>query len=126
MHSDSRSPMGGPMVSADGTDFSEGAKMLAQSKEEVVTELSNLVRECKAFLKSTAGLSSETVTEAREKLAAKLADAKDRWRMVSQTARAKGRVTALAADDYVRARPWLAMGLAAVLAFMIASLATRR
>jgi len=126
MHSDSRSPMGSPMVEANETDFAEGAKMLAQSKEEVATELSNLVRECKAFLRSTAGLSSETVSEAREKLAAKLADAKDRWRAVSRTARVKGRRTAIAADDYVHARPWLAMGLAAGLAFMIASLATRR
>jgi ElaB/YqjD/DUF883 family membrane-anchored ribosome-binding protein len=126
MHSDSKSPMDRPVVEANETDFSEGTKMLAQSKEEVATELTNLVRECKAFLKSTAGLSSETVAEAREKLAAKLADAKDRWRVVSQTARVKGRRTALAADDYVRTRPWLAMGLAAGLAFMIASLATRR
>ena len=81
MQSGGKSPTGRAMAETSGTDFSEGAKMLAQSKEEVATELSNLVRECKAFLKSTAGLSSETVTEAREKLAAKLADAKDRFQL---------------------------------------------
>ena len=124
-HSDSSGHSGGATV-ATGADFSEGAKMLVQSKEEVATELSNLIRECKAFLKSTAGLSSDAVADAREKLALKLADAKDRWSALSQTARAKGRVTVLAADDYVRAKPWLAMALAAGLAFMIASLSTRR
>lgn len=113
-------------VGAAAVDFNQGADALAESKDEVVTELRNLVGECKAFLKSTAGLSGEAIAEAREKFAMKLADTKDRWRELSHTARVRGRLAAVAADDYVRAKPWLAIGLAAGVAFVIAALTTRR
>jgi ElaB/YqjD/DUF883 family membrane-anchored ribosome-binding protein len=53
-------------------------------------------------------------------------DAKDRWDELSQTVRVKGRRAAVVANDYVRAEPWLAIGLAAGMAFVIATLATRR
>jgi ElaB/YqjD/DUF883 family membrane-anchored ribosome-binding protein len=111
---------------AAAADWKQGADALERSKDEVVTELHDLIRECKTFLKSTAGLSTEAVAEARERFAIKLADAKDRWDELSQAARIKGRRVAVAANDYVRAEPWLAIGLAAGMAFVIATLATRR
>jgi ElaB/YqjD/DUF883 family membrane-anchored ribosome-binding protein len=97
-----------------------------RSKDEVVTELRSLIRECKTFLRSTAGLSGEAVAEAREKFTAKLADVKDRWNELSQTARVKGRLAVVTTDDYVRAKPWVAIGLVAGAAFVIATLSTRR
>jgi ElaB/YqjD/DUF883 family membrane-anchored ribosome-binding protein len=111
---------------AGALDFRQGDDALERSKDQVVTDLRDLIRECKAFLKSTAGLSTEAVAETREKFAVKLADVKDRWTELSQAARVKGRRAAVAADDYVRGEPWLAIGLAAGLAFVIATLATRR
>src|SRR4051812_42513400 len=124
MHSYERQT-GKAATSSDAKErLQEGADALAQSKDELLSAFENLVDEGKAFVKSTAGLSGEAVEEAREKLAARLADVKYRWGDWSQTARTKGRQAALAADDYVHAKPWLAVALVAGAAFLIATLTT--
>jgi len=106
--------------------LAEGDAMLAQSKLELMTAFQDLIEEGKVFVKSTSGVSGEAVEGARERLASRLADAKDRWSDWSQTARVKGREVALAADDYVHEKPWLAVALVAGVAFVIAALTTRR
>ena len=107
-------------------NFREGTAALAQSKDGLVTDFQNLISEGKSFLRSTAGLSGDTIAQAREQFAATLADAKDRWGELSETAREKGRLAAVAADDYVHAKPWLVIGVVAGVAFVIAALTTRR
>jgi len=104
----------------------EGSEALAQSKDELLSTFHDLISEGKAFLRSTAGISGAAVEDAREKFATRIADAKERWGDWAQTARVKGRQAALTADDYVHAKPWWAIALAAGVAFMIAALATRR
>lgn len=103
-----------------------GDVAVAQSKQELMAALLDLMDEGKAFLKSTAGLSGEAVEGARETFAARLSDARERWGHWSETARVKGRRAFTAADDYVHENPWRSVALIAAAAFTIAALATRR
>jgi len=109
-----------------GSRFRDGSDALAQSKDELMSAFSNLLNEGRAFLKSTSGISGEAVEDARERFAARLADARSRWGGVSDSARTQTRRAALVADDYVRSQPWVAAGIAAGVAFVIAVLASRR
>jgi ElaB/YqjD/DUF883 family membrane-anchored ribosome-binding protein len=106
--------------------LAEGDTALAQSKLELMTAFEDLIEEGKLFVKSTSGVSGDAVEGARERLASRLADARDRWSDWSQVARVRGREVALATDDYVHEKPWLAVALVAGAAFVIATLTTRR
>jgi len=109
-----------------GSRFREGAQSLADSKDELLSAFQDLISEGKTFLKSTSGMSGEAVEDARERFSSRLAEARSRWGGVSDNARVKGRRAVLAADEYVRESPWIAVGAAAVLTFVVALFASRR
>jgi ElaB/YqjD/DUF883 family membrane-anchored ribosome-binding protein len=106
--------------------FAQGEAALAQSKVEVMAAFQYLINEGKLFLKSTAGVRSDAVQDATQRVGARLVDAKDQLSDWSQTTRTKGRDFAVAADEYVHEQPWLAAALVAGVAFMIAAVTMRR
>ena len=108
------------------THFEEGGAALGRSKAELVQEFRNLIGEGEALLKSTASLSGEALKQAREHYRGKLADAKIRVEALSASAQERGRRAAAATEDYVRANPWPAVGIAAGLGFVIGVLSSRR
>lgn len=106
--------------------FEEGSAALGRSRDELMQEFRNLIGEGEALLKSTASLSGEALAHAREQFRGKLAEAKSRIDALSTAAQEGGRRAVVAADDYVRANPWPAVGMAAGLGFVIGALALRR
>ena len=106
--------------------FQEGGVELRRSKDELMQEFQNLIKEGEALLKSTTVLSGEALTHAREKFRDKLADAKTTIDTLSTAAQESGRRAFAATDDYVRANPWPAIGVAVGLGVVIGALTFRR
>jgi ElaB/YqjD/DUF883 family membrane-anchored ribosome-binding protein len=106
--------------------FREGGDALLRSKDELMLEFQKLIGEGEALLKSTTSLSGEALARARESFRLQLADAKARAGELSDAARERGRLAAVAADDYVHANPWPALGIAAGVGFLLGAFFTRR
>jgi ElaB/YqjD/DUF883 family membrane-anchored ribosome-binding protein len=105
---------------------SSDAADLERSKDDLVNEFRNLVSAGDALLRSTTSVSGEALSQARDQFSAKLADAKDWLGDASRTALDKGRYAAGAADDYVRANPWPAIGIAVAAGVVAGALFARR
>ncbi len=108
------------------SEISGDAAALAHSKEDLVDEFRNLVSAGEALLRSTTSVSGEALAQAREQFGAKLADAKGRLGDASRAALDRGRYAAGAADDYVRANPWPAIGIAVAAGVVAGALFMRR
>ena len=99
---------------------------IARSKEALMRDFRNLIRDGEALLRSTSNLSGDAFAEAREQFRVQLANARTRVSAASRVAAEKGRWAALVTDDYVRANPWPAVGVAAGAGFILGTLLARR
>ncbi len=113
-------------TSRDTAGISVDTDALARSKDDLVSEFRNLVNAGDALLRSTTSVSGEALAQAREQFSAKLADAKGWLGDASRTAIDRGRYAAGAADDYVRANPWPAIGIAVAAGVVAGALIARR
>jgi ElaB/YqjD/DUF883 family membrane-anchored ribosome-binding protein len=110
--------------SGDG-EMASGAA-LARSKDELVREFRNLVSAGEALLRATTNMSGDALAQAREQFREKLAVARQGLSDASRVAMIKGRYAASATDDYVRANPWPAVGVALVTGLLAGVLIARR
>jgi ElaB/YqjD/DUF883 family membrane-anchored ribosome-binding protein len=78
------------------------------------------------LLKATANQTGERIAAARLKAEESLRAARARLAEAQATVAARTKVAAKITDDYVRANPWNAVGIAAVLGFVLGMLAARR
>jgi len=113
-------------MNAGTASLGESSRALARSKDELMNDFRKLIGEGEALLRSTASLSGEALAQAREQFRGRLVDAKARVGEASRVAMDTGRQAAAATDDYVRANPWPAIGIAAGLGFLVGALLVRR
>lgn len=113
-------------LDAGTASMADSARALARSKEELVGDFRELIREGEALLRSTASLSGEALGQARDRFRATLKDAKERVGDASFVAMDRGREALAATDGVVRANPWWAVGAAAGLGFVLGALLVRR
>jgi ElaB/YqjD/DUF883 family membrane-anchored ribosome-binding protein len=113
-------------LDAGMTSMADSARALARSKEELLGDFRQLIREGEALLRSTASLSGEALGQARDRFRETLSDAKVRVGEASRVAMDRGREAVAATDSVVRANPWWAVGLAAGLGFVLGALLVRR
>jgi ElaB/YqjD/DUF883 family membrane-anchored ribosome-binding protein len=110
----------------------EGARMtdttaeLARTKDDLVNEFKTLINEGEELMRQTSNLSGDALALARERFRARLADARVRMNDLGGIARERGREAARLADDYVRESPWISVGAAAGLGFLLGVLLARR
>jgi ElaB/YqjD/DUF883 family membrane-anchored ribosome-binding protein len=78
------------------------------------------------LLRATASQTGERITAARAKAEESLKVAKARVTEVQAAVAAQTKVAAKAADDYVRANPWQAVGISAAIGLIFGMLITRR
>ena len=119
------------MHSADAIGAGTGAqgdanRALAKSKDELMKDFRNLIRDGEALLRSTSNLSGEAFAQAREQFRLQLANARTRVAAASRIAAEKSRQAAVVTDDYVHANPWPAIGVAAGVGFVLGALFARR
>jgi len=92
---------------------------------KLVEDLKAVVADAEELLKATANQTGERITAARAKAEESLKAAKARLAEQEGAVMAKTRAAAKATEDYVRANPWKAVGIAAGAGFVLCLLATR-
>jgi ElaB/YqjD/DUF883 family membrane-anchored ribosome-binding protein len=93
---------------------------------KLVEDLKAVVADAEELLKATASQTGERIAAARAKAEESLKAAKVRLAEEEVAVMAKTRAAAGAADDFVRANPWMAVGIGAVVGLVLGILADRR
>lgn len=101
-------------------------ELTAASKEKLVSDLKAVVADADDILRATAGAAGEKVGELRQKIEARLRDAKERLADAEAVVIDKAKVAATATDDFVHENPWKAVGIAAAIGLTIGVLIGRR
>ena len=102
------------------------AEMEQVSREKLMGDLRTVMADAEELLRATASQTGERITAARAKAEESLKAAKARLLEQEAAAVAKAKEAAKAADDYVRANPWMAVGIAALAGLILGILAARR
>jgi ElaB/YqjD/DUF883 family membrane-anchored ribosome-binding protein len=113
-------------TTASGNGEMAGGAALARSKEELVAEFRNLVSAGESLLRATTNLSGDALAQARDQFRDKLAIAKQQLSDASRVALDRGRYAASVTDDYVRANPWPAVGVAMLAGLLAGVFIARR
>src|SRR4029450_2812048 len=80
--------------------FEESGRALAQSKDELMREFRNLIKDGESLLRATTNVSGDALAQAREQFRSRLEEARTRVGEVSRVAAERGRQAAAANDDY--------------------------
>ena len=109
-----------------GPETATEAEVEKGTRGKLVEDLKALITDAEELLKATAGQTGERITAARARAEDSLKAAKVRLAEEEVAVMAKTRAAAKAAEDYVRANPWNAVGIAAAAGLVLGILATRR
>ena len=96
------------------------------TRGKLMEDLKAVVADAEELLKATAKQTGERIAAARAKAEESLKAAKARLAEEKAAVMTKTKAAAKAADDHVRANPWMAVGIAAAVGFVLGILAARR
>ena len=96
------------------------------SAEQLLDDLTAIVRDAESLLRATASQGGEKVEEVRAKAEESLRQVKARLKGVEEETLARARAIAGDADEYVRGNPWQAVGIAAGIGLVLGLLMARR
>jgi ElaB/YqjD/DUF883 family membrane-anchored ribosome-binding protein len=96
------------------------------TKAKLMEDLRTVFVDVEELLKATASQTGERITAARAKAEESLKVAKAQLAEVQSAVAAQTKAAAKAADDYVRANPWQAVGISAAVGVFVGMLITRR
>jgi ElaB/YqjD/DUF883 family membrane-anchored ribosome-binding protein len=102
------------------------AEMEQVTKAKLMEDLRTVFVDVEELLRATASQTGERITAARAKAEESVKVAKARLTEVQAAVAAQTKVAAKAADDYVRANPWQAVGISAAIGLIFGMLITRR
>ena len=104
----------------------QAMEQLDRAGDKMARDFGVMIADGEDLLKAAAGVSGEGFAAARAKFTKKLESARVALADASQPLRDKTVQTAKAADTYVHANPWTAVGVAAAAGALIGFLAARR
>jgi ElaB/YqjD/DUF883 family membrane-anchored ribosome-binding protein len=93
---------------------------------KLIEDLQLVVRDAEALLQATAAQGGEKIEAVRARASESLQSAKRRLAVAEKQLREEARQAAAAADDYVHANPWQAVGAAAGIGLLLGLLIGRR
>jgi ElaB/YqjD/DUF883 family membrane-anchored ribosome-binding protein len=96
------------------------------AKKKLMENFKAVVTDAEELLKATAKQTGERIAAARAKAEESVKVAKARLAVEKAAVMAKTRAAAKAADDHVRANPWMAVGIAVAIGLVLGILAARR
>jgi ElaB/YqjD/DUF883 family membrane-anchored ribosome-binding protein len=96
------------------------------TKGKLLEDMKTVVSDAEELLKATADQTGERIAAARGKAEESLKAAKALLVEQEAAVMAKTKAAAKATEDYLRANPWKAVGIAAAAGFVLGILATRR
>lgn len=96
------------------------------STDKLMKDLRMVMLDAEELLKATAGQAGEKVSEARARAEDSIRMAKEALGEMGEEALERTREAAASADEYVRANPWQAVGIAAGIGLVVGMLLTRK
>ena|SRR5689334_21672916 len=99
--------------------------MTAQS-EKLVSDVKVLLSDTEELVRATAAQAGEKIIEIRNRAQSAANNLKPQLTRLEETVVGKAKATAFAADDYVAANRWTAVGVSAALGFLVGLLVARR
>ena len=102
------------------------AEVAKVTRGKLVENLKAVVADAEELLKASANQTGERIAAARSKAEESLNAARTRLAGQEAAVMAKTKAAAKTADDYVRANPWKAVGITAVVSLVLGILAARR
>jgi ElaB/YqjD/DUF883 family membrane-anchored ribosome-binding protein len=96
------------------------------TREKLVSDLKVVIADAEELLRATANQAGEKIAEIRVKAEENLRSAKIRLARAEEAMLERTKAAARATDDYVRANPWRAVGIAAGAGFIVGLLVGRR
>jgi ElaB/YqjD/DUF883 family membrane-anchored ribosome-binding protein len=96
------------------------------SASQLIDDLTAVIRDAESLLRATAAQTGDRVEEIRARAEESVRQAKARLAGVEEQALEHARVLAGEADQYVRANPWQAIGIAAGVGLVLGLLMSRR
>lgn len=96
------------------------------TREKLVSDLKVVIADAEELLRATANQAGEKIAEIRVKAEENLRNAKIRLARAEEAMLERTKAAARATDDYVRANPWRAVGIAAGAGFIVGLLVGRR
>lgn len=108
------------------TEIDEAVDMDVVTREKLVSDLKVVIADAEELLRATANQAGEKIAEVRVKAEENLRKAKIRLARAEEALVERTKAAARATDDYVRANPWRAVGIAAGAGFIIGLLVGRR
>ena len=94
--------------------------------DKLIVDVRTVIADTDELLRATANQAGARIAEARVRLEGSLKVANARIAEAQEAALARTKIAAKATNDYVRANPWNAVGIAAGVGFIVGVLITRR
>jgi ElaB/YqjD/DUF883 family membrane-anchored ribosome-binding protein len=99
----------------------------AQNAQEILkADFQTLVADTEKLLEHTASLAGEQADELRSQIRESLLQAKATLKSTEESVRVRGEAAIVATEQYVQAKPWQSVGIAAGAGFLLGLLVTRR
>ncbi|MGH7065136.1 MAG: DUF883 family protein [Stellaceae bacterium] len=95
-------------------------------RRSVVADFGDVLGQAETLLDRATAETGERATDLRSQVAAKLMSAKAMLEDLQDDALGRAKAAAGAADDRVRDNPWLAVGVAAAVGFLVGAFVSRR
>jgi ElaB/YqjD/DUF883 family membrane-anchored ribosome-binding protein len=96
------------------------------SADQLIDDLTAVIRDAENLLRATAAQTGEKVDEMRARAEQSVRMAKERLSGIEEETLKHARVLAGEADEYVRGNPWQAVGIAAGVGLVLGLLMSRR
>lgn len=98
----------------------------AQAKEKLASDFRAVMDDIDALMTATTNKADTEVKALRERIQDRLAGAKEKLMDAQHEAVERAKAAATATDDYVHAKPWQAIGVAAAVGLALGVLIGRR
>ena len=105
------------------SDFGNGARHI---KDAATGEMKNLIADVEDLVSRVADVKDPDIVRIRNKVQAALVATRDSLVTGTETVRRQVRQAGATTDDYVRASPWQALGIAALVGVTVGYLAGRK
>jgi ElaB/YqjD/DUF883 family membrane-anchored ribosome-binding protein len=108
------------------TEIDDAVSLDVVTREKLVSDLKVVIADAEELLRATANQAGGKIAEIRVKAEENLRNAKIRLARAEEALLERTKAAARATDDYVRANPWRAVGIAAGAGFIVGLLVGRR
>ena len=97
-----------------------------QALSGIALEFQNVIADLEDLIKATTSLTGDDLARTKEKLGERIAAAKESVGKVGGAIVHRARTTAVVTNDFVHEQPWKALGVGAIVGFLLGVVISRR